>query len=297
MNLWTSKRVNRLINQLMTNEKEKNYVTAGDTDSAYFSFDDLVKQAGMDKASDDEIADFLDTVVKEVINPEIDSYTDELCDYMNNMENKMVWGREAIAKSAIFCAKKRYAMLVIDNEGVRYSEPRMKIVGLESKKSNTPSWSRPLLEECYLLCLNQQQSEFYDLVSQIKKKVYTFRSDEIAIPSGVNGIENYMNADYTYRKGTPKHVKAAIIHNRLLKQHGLKHIEEIKSGGNLKYVTLKLPNPIQEEVIGFEKYLPEEFGLESYVDYNEAYVKGFEEPLKNFIDALGWEIEPVVSLF
>lgn len=298
VNLWTTKRINKLLNEVLENNKQKDYILAGDTDSGYFILNDIVSKSDMQNKTDDEIADFIDTFVKEIIDPEVTSYTNELCDYLNNIENKMVWEREAIFKSSINSAKKHYAMLVIDSEGVRYKTPELKIVGLESKKSSTPAWAKPMLENCYRLCLEQKEDEFYKYVEKARKTVYSLDPSQIAIPTTINGIEKYLNVfDYTYTKGAPKHVKAAIVHNRLLKQHNIKHIDDIKSGGSMKYVELKQPNKIGEEAIGFEKYLPKEFNLDAYVNYEDAYKKGFEKPLKNFIKAIGWEPEPVIGLF
>lgn len=297
VNMWTSNRVNDLLNKILDNKKKKDYIVCGDTDSSYFELFDVVKSSGLLNESNDTIADFLHEFCKDVLTPEINEYTDELCAYFNNVENKMVWEREAIASSAIHCAKKRYAMLVIDSEGVRYKEPKLKIVGLESKTSSTPAWSKPLLEQCYKLCLEEKESEFHDFIIESRKTINSLDPSQIAIPSGINGIENYLLDDGGCSKGTPKHVRAAIIHNRLIKDKGLSHIDEIKSGGNLKYLSLNKPNPINEDVIGFEKYLPKEFGLDKYVNYNEAYTKGFEDPLINYIRAIGWTTEPVVSLF
>lgn len=298
VNQWTAKRVNTFLNKLVGNEIEKEYFIAGDTDSNYFEMDDIVKELGLQEESDDVITNALDEFVKNILEPEIQSYTNELCDYLNNIENKMVWEREVIAPAAIFVAKKRYAMLVKDSEGVRYEEPHLKIVGLESKKSIVPEWSRKLLEKCYTYCLNEDLETYNTFLNQIKNKVFTLRPDEIAIPSKINGIEKYQTSYYRYIKGTPKHVKAAINHNRLIHELGLTHYQPIKSGDSLKYVTLKMPNPIGEETIGFSSSsFPPEFKLDEYIDYNEAYERGFEKPLRNFVSAINWQTEEVVGLF
>lgn len=298
VNLWTTKRINTFLNKLVGNDIEKPYWIAGDTDSGYFELDDIVKTLGIQNESDDVIADSLDEFVRTILEPEIESYTNELCEYLNNIENKMVWEREVIAPYSIFVAKKRYAMLVKDSEGVRYHDPHLKIVGLESKKSSTPEWARPLLEECYRYCLIQDKDRYNDFISKVKDKVYKLRIDEIALPTKITGVEKYQTPDYRYIKGTPKHVKAAINHNRLIHELGLKHYKEIQSGDSLKYVSLKMPNPIGEETIGFSSSsFPKEFKLNEYIDYNEAYERGFEKPLKNFVAAINWQTEEVVGLF
>jgi hypothetical protein len=57
-----------------------------------------------------------------------------------------------------------------------------------------------------------------------------------------------------------------------------------------------MPNPIKENIIAFPDYLPAEFKLEKYVDYDTQFEKTFIEPLKLILDAIGWEVEPSASL-
>jgi hypothetical protein len=85
--------------------------------------------------SKDEIVDFLDKACTKIIEPFIDKSFEELASMMNAYENKMVMGREVIADKGIWTAKKRYMLNVHDSEGVRYETPKVKIMGIETKRS------------------------------------------------------------------------------------------------------------------------------------------------------------------
>ena len=296
VNIWTSDRINDLLKSITGIDKR--FVFYNDTDSAYIDCDDIVKELGLADCDDlNKVVDELDNIIRQVVSPAIDTFTQDLCDYMNHYENKMVWEREVISPSSIFIAKKRYVMLVIDSEGVRYSKPKLKITGLESKRSSTPQWAKDSLNECYKLAVLDKRNEMYDFIGRFEKNFYKLSPSDIAIPTGVNGIEKYSNDNGYYIKGTPKNVKAAINHNNLVQKLNLKQIQTIQSGNKMKYVDLIKPNPINEEVIGFTSGLPPEFKLDKYVDYKEAYYKGFEKPLQNFLNAIGWTTEPIIELF
>ena len=59
---------------------------------------------------------------------------------------------------------------------------------------------------------------------------------------------------------------------------------------------LKTPNTIHENCISFFGDLPQEFGLEKYVDYTTQFEKSFLEPLKNVLECIGWTHEKKVSI-
>lgn len=294
INKWTHVRVNNLLNKLVGSEGV-NRTVAGDTDSLYLNMSDVVDKMGIRELTEDEIADKLDNLANTVISPKMESYSNDLCEYMNGMRNKMVWAREVIAPVAIFVRKKGYAMRVIDSEGVRFKEPKIKVVGLESVKSSTPEWSRKLLKKCYTAALDQPESVIHDLVKQVRKDYMAMPVNQIAIPRGVNNIEKYIDDQGLYIKGTPKNVKAAIVHNYLIDQRGLS-IPKIVSGNKIKFIDLKRPNPIHQDVIGFTWSLPSEFELEKFVDRRTIFDVSFLAPLQIFLDAIKWTPEPVISL-
>jgi hypothetical protein len=72
--------------------------------------------------------------------------------------------------------------------------------------------------------------------------------------------------------------------------------ETIKNGDKVLFTYLTLPNTINENVIAFTNSLPREFDLHRYVDYDMQFDKSFIEPLKNIVQLINWNVEPVASL-
>jgi len=296
INKWTHVRVNALLNKILGTDPSINRTVAGDTDSLYLNLADVVKALKIEHLSDDEIADRLDVFMKTVLSPKIDQFSDELCAYMNGVENKMVWEREAIASIAVFVRKKGYTMKVIDSEGVRFKEPKFKVTGLEAVKARAyPAWARNYLKECYKIALTKDQDKLHARIAEIRKEFKALPINEIALPRGVNNLAKYADSQSIYVKGTPKHVKAALIHNDLIRRRGL-NVPLITEGNKIKYIDLKRPNPISQDVIGFSWFMPKEFELDRYVDRESIYETAFLSPLQIFLDAIKWTTEPVVSL-
>lgn len=295
INKWTHVRINQFLNKMLGTENV-NRTIAGDTDSLYLVLKDVVNALGIADRDEEYIADKIDEFMKTVLSKKIDSFSDQLCDYVNGMRNKMVWEREVIAPVAIFVRKKGYVMRVIDSEGVRFKEHKIKVTGLESVKSSTPEWARNYLKKCYISALDKPESEIHDLVKKIRKEFKQLPINDIALPRGVNNLEKYIDAASIYIKGTPKNVKAALIHNHLVDKLGLNNIQKITSGNKIKYIDLKKPNPIQQDVIGFSWFLPPEFELEQFVDRETIFDVSFMAPLQIFLNAINWTHEPVVTL-
>lgn len=248
------------------------------------------------KNEQEKIINFIDKLFKEKVEPYIDKCFEELADYMNAYEQRMFMKREVIAPIGVWVAKKRYALMVADSEGVRtWPNMVLKITGLDAKKAEFPKFCREWMTECYEISMMQGEKELQERVKKAKKDFMALPVEQIAAPKGVNGLEKYSDPNTIYTKGTPKHVKAALNHNYLVRKLGL-NILPIQSGEKLLFVELKRPNPYNMEVIAFQKELPKEFGLHKYVDYESNYNKNFIEPLKNFIDTLNFspEIRPSV---
>jgi DNA polymerase elongation subunit (family B) len=265
--------------------------------SGYFSLKPMHDKLLSNISDVQKKVDIIDKFCNETLSPFIDKQTDELADYLNSYENKAVWEREVIAEKMIIVSKKRYTMKVWDSEGVRsVGEPAYKVMGLEAVKSSTPAWSRGFLKDCYKIALNGSQSELQEAVLEIRKKFDKMPVEEIAIPRGVNNLEQYADPVTIYVKGTPKNVKAALVHNWLVGKLGLKNVDLIRSGNKIKYIDLKTPNKMKQAVIGFSNHLPREFNIEDMVDRDTIFESSFLSPLQGFLDSINWKYEYVVSL-
>lgn len=289
-------RVNKVMNQILKTT-DKNYIVMSDTDSLYITCDDLVKSAGLMDASKEKIVNFLDKFAKQILQPELDKAFNELFDYVNGYEQKIFMKRESIAERLLVGAKKRYAMSVWDNEGVRYDKPKIKITGYESVRSTTPEYCRKAIKEAMSIILTKTKDELFELVSKCEAEFLQLPPEDTSRPVGINDLRKYKHPTTIYTKGTPIHVKGALIYNHLLKEKGLdKQYELIKDGDKIKFSVLKVPNPIHQEVISFPGHLPKELGLHEYVDIWAQYEKTFLDPIENIVGNIGWSIKHTDSL-
>lgn len=278
----------------------KNYAFYQDTDSCYVDMSGLVDKMFTKEQQDNEvekIVNFLDKLAKTKIEPFIDGCYNELADYMNADDQRMFMKREVIAPAAIWTAKKRYTMLVADSEGVRYW-PNMyhKTVGLDAVKGSAPKHCREWMLEGYKIALSGTEDQLQEFCAIKKKEFMKLPTDKIATPTGLSNLEKYADASSIHIKGAPKHVKAALWHNHLLKKQKVSGVQPIQSGNKILYVELKSPNPYGCECIGFQGKIPPEFKLDRYVDYDSNYEKSFIAPLDNLLKSINWSSKKQASV-
>lgn len=294
---WIEGKMNGFMNKLLKTEKD--YVLASDTDSIYMHLGGLVESVFDKKQQADanRIIAFMDKVCEEKIQPFIDKSYQELAEYVHAYAQKMQMKREALADKGIWTAKKRYIMNVYNNEGVAYNEPQMKIMGLEVVKSSTPSSIREKMRETIRLIINTDENSVQDFIADFRKEFKSLPPEEISFPRGCNGLREYSDSVTLYKKGTPIHVKGAILYNHFLKQLDLtKKYPLIQDGEKLKFTYLKSPNPFKDSVISYPVRLPKEFNIHEYVDYEMQFDKAYVEPIKIILDCIGWSVEKRNSL-
>jgi hypothetical protein len=205
--------------------------------------------------------------------------------------------RENIADRGIWTAKKRYILNVYDSEGVRYAEPKLKIMGIEAIKSSTPAYCRTKIKEALKLIMSGTEDEVIDYMEKIRKEFYTLTPEEVSFPRTVSDVDKFKSSCSIYSKGTPIHSKGALIYNYYVRKNKLDHkYSIIKNGEKVKYCYLKLPNPIRESVITFIQQFPHDLNLAKYVDYETQFEKAFMSPLKSIMDVIGWKTEKVNTL-
>ena len=292
---WIERKMNEYLNKIL-NTDGKDYVIASDTDSIYVTMGDLVEKV-MGESPKEKIVDFIDKICSEKIEPFIDKCYDELAEYVNSYRQKMIMKREVIAEKGIWTSKKRYVLNVWDNEGVRNDEPKIKIMGIEAVRSSTPQSCRDKILESMKIILNGTESELIDYVEDFKKSFKSLPAEEISFPRTVSGLAKYFDPVLGYIKGTPIQVKGSLIYNRILNDKQLsRDYESIKEGEKIKYTYLKEPNPARDKVIAFVNTLPEEFGLDKYIDYDLQFEKSYIDPIKTVTDVIGWNHERVTTL-
>ena len=287
---WAENNLNNYLNTTLKTNKD--YVVAIDTDSVYVTLDQLVKQFKPVNP-----VDFLDKICSTALEGALTECYDRLYKSLGGIQNHMVMGREVIADRGIWTAKKRYILNVYDNEGVRYAQPKLKIMGIEAIKSSTPAICRQALKDIFKRIIETDEETVQSDIANFKIAFRQASAEEVSFPRGVNNLNKWTDKDTVYKKGTPIHIRGAILHNNLVTDKKLsRKIEKITSGDKVKFTYLVKPNPIKENVIAFIDYMPKQFNLDKYVDYNMQFEKTFLGAIEPVLDAVGWKSERSITL-
>jgi len=294
---WIENKMNAYLNNILSTE-EVDYVIASDTDSIYLNLGPLVDKFLANKSGDKTaVVALLDKICQEKLEPFIESSYQELADYVSAYEQKMFMKRENIAERGIWTAKKRYILNVWDSEGVRYADPKLKIMGLEAVKSSTPAPCRTMIKEAINIIMNGTEDDVIKYIEDSRTKFRQMSPEEVAFPRSVSDVDKYRSSASVYEKGTPIHVRGALLYNHYVKQNKLDtKYSFIQNGEKIKFLYLTKPNPIHENVISFIQDFPHELNISKYVDYNLQFEKSFVDPLKAILDSIGWSVEKTISL-
>jgi len=284
--------LNEYMNATLKTE-DVDYVIAGDTDSIYLNVAPLVEAAC---GPDADVVKFLDRVGNTKLQDQINRSIDYIFSTGNCYERIMDMKREAIASRAIWTAKKRYAMVVHNSEGVDYKPYKMKVMGMDIIKSSTPLLIRKKLKEALTVIFEKDQAALHEFVGNLYTTFVQLPVEDISFPRSVTDIVKWADPKRIYKPSTPIHVRGSLLYNKFNKSN--KEIAQIRNGDKIKFVYLKVPNPIRENVVAFPSYgvLPESMGLHKYVDYDKMWESVFIAPLKGICDAIGWTPEKKASL-
>ena len=147
------------------------------------------------------------------------------------------------------------------------------------------------------IMMNGTEEEVIDYIDDCRTKFRKLPPEEIAFPRTASNVQKYKASSTIYAKGTPIHVRGALLFNHYVKQKKLDNkYSLIGNGEKVKFLYLKKPNIIQENVISFIQDFPTEIGLDKYIDYDLQFEKSFVEPIKAILDAIGWNVEKTVNL-
>ena len=221
----------------------------------------------------------------------------KLAEYVNAYDQKMIMKRECIADRGIWTAKKRYILNVWDSEGVRYEEPKLKIKGIEAIKSSTPAPCRKMFKDGFKIMMNGTEDDVIDYVEKCKSLFKTLPPEQIAFPRSASDVRKYQSSSSIYIKGTPVHIRGALLFNHYIKEKKLTNkYSLINNGEKVKFIYLKNPNIIRENIISFIQEFPKELNLDKYIDYDLQFEKAFLEPFRAILYAIGWKVEKSVNL-
>ena len=282
---WIERKMNEYMNRVLKT-KDVDFVIASDTDSIYVTMEEMVKHLNID--DDMFIVGALDAFCEQKLQPYIDKCYQELADMMNAYQQKMQMKRETIANKGIWKAKKMYILNAWNVEGVQYSEPKLKIQGIEAVRSSTPKACREKLKESFKIIMNKDEPTLQKFIADFRQEFMTLPFDDIAFPRGVKGLKDYRDSVNIYKKATPIQVKSALLFNHIIKEKNMSNVQPISDGDKIKFVYLNMPNPVRDSVIANADILP---GIEQYIDRDMQFNKGFLDPLKSIIEIIDWESE------
>jgi DNA polymerase elongation subunit (family B) len=294
---WIMNSVNNYLNKILKTE-DVDYVIASDTDSLYVNMGPLVETIfkGREKTTQGVVS-FLDKVCKVELEKYIESSYQKLAEYVNAYDQKMIMKRECIADRGIWTAKKRYILNVWDSEGVRYEEPKLKIKGIEAIKSSTPAPCRKMFKDGFKIMMSGTEDDVIEYIDKCRKLFKTLPPEQIAFPRSASDVRKYQSSSSIYIKGTPVHIRGALLFNYYVKEKKLTNkYSLINNGEKVKFIYLKKPNIIRENIISFIQEFPKELGLDKYIDYDLQFEKAFLEPFRSILDAIGWNVEKTVNL-
>jgi len=294
---WIEDKINKYLNKILkTNDVD--YVIASDTDSIYLNMGPLVETVykGREKTTEGVVS-FLDKVAKVELEKHIESCYQELADYVNAYDQKMQMKRENIADRGIWTAKKRYILNVWDSEGVRYEQPKLKMMGIEAVKSSTPAPCRQMIKDGLKLMMSGTEEEVIEFIDKCRAEFKKLPPEQIAFPRTASDVKKYQSFNSIYAEKTPIHIRGALLFNHYVKEKNLTNkYSLINNGEKIKYLYLKTPNTIRENVISFISDFPKELSLDKYIDYELQFEKAFLDPLKSILNSIGWKIEKTINL-
>jgi hypothetical protein len=289
--------MNDYLNKLLSTQ-EKDYVIASDTDSIYLNLGPLVTKFLSNQCDDKvKVVELLDKICQDKLEPFIEKSYSDLAEYVSAYEQKMIMKRENIADRGIWTAKKRYILNVWNSEGVQYAEPKLKVMGIEAVKSSTPAPCRKMLKDAFKIMMTGSEDDVIEYIDSCRKTFNSLEPEDISFPRSVSDVDKYKSVNAIYDKGTPIHCRGALLFNHYVKQKKLTNkYSLIQNGEKIKFLYLKKPNPIHENVLSFIQEWPKELDLNKYIDYDLQFDKAFLEPLKIILDSIGWSVEKTTTL-
>ena len=234
----------------------------------------------------------MDTIARDKIEPFINKSYQDLASYVNAYEQKMQMAREVIADKGIWTAKKRYILNVHDNEGVKYKEPQLKIMGIEAVKSSTPAPCREKIKEGLNIIMSGDEKQMNNFIQDFRKEFMELPPEDIAYPRSVNGLSKFSDSNQMFAKGAPIHCKGAILYNHLIRKNKLSNkYPYIQEGDKIKFLHLRAPNIYQCTSISFMTQLPKELDFHKIIDRDTQFEKSFVEPLNFILEKINWLVD------
>jgi hypothetical protein len=286
--------VERDIDDILTKrfgfKEKKKFLVYIDTDSLVFEMRPVVEKFLAGKSTTEQIK-AVEKIAIDIVQEEVNKIMSNICTQLQAYENKINFKLEAVGDKAIFLKKKMYIMRVHSSEGVSYSKPKYKVKGISMVRSSTPAFIRKKMKNSLDIIFDKSEREVQRYISDCREEFDQLRTEEIAFPIGANNLKKWYDPESLYISKTPVQVRASLLYNQKLQEMKLNGLyPEIAEGAKIKFVYLKMPNPIKENVIGWpaDTKLPPEFGLRKYIDKDTQFDKTLVNSMQKILSAIDW---------
>lgn len=275
----------------------KEYCIYVDTDSCFFSSLPIIQHRDpeIDLSDESKLTDATLGVATEMQKFLNGSYNMYGLKFHNIKTHKFNIKQEFVAKSGLWLAKKRYAQLLINEEGNNI-QPKLDVKGIDVVRSSFPKEFRSFMTTVLLDILNKVNKDtINDNVVAFKDRLNAVDIQNIMLPTGVKDINKWVKPGNKFGdrvKGTPVHVKAALNYNDLLKLNNSVDHMPMTNGDKIKWGYLK-PNPYGFDTMGIKGFEdPEEISefLLQYVDKNKIFESALLGKLQGLYDSMGWGV-------
>lgn len=244
--------------------------------------------------TDEEIANKVNLVAEEVQNY-LNGFYDIFSKRVLNVEkHRLEIKKEYVIKAGLWVKKKRYAQWIISDNGVPVD--KLDVKGIDVKRSSFPKAFQTIMQEVLVDILKgKPEVEITKNIKNFKKTMETLNVVDMAKNSSVKDISKHIPKGnrkiFETVKGTPAHVKAAIIYNDLLIHFNVPYkYQPMRGGDKIKWVYLK-DNPLGIDGLAFTGYQdpPEIIKIiEQYTDHDKIFEHELHGKLQAFYDAIGW---------
>lgn len=267
-----------------------NIVVLVDTDSNYYCLDEIYQKycPNMDDMEFfEKMEAFLDPFFEKILTIKSNN---------NNMKQVIVFKREGYILKQFILAKKKYITELLKNEDDVYNPPKLKVTGVEIKKSDTPAFCKTELMRAVKDILDNTNKETnIKLLLEIKKTFAKQSFDMIAQKSSIqeytkfipHPIEYYIKNGIKYESGSLMTAKASLNYNYLIRKMKLP-LMPIANGSKIKYIRVMPNNPAQCEAVAWVGNWPDEFNKLFKIDYDEQFRKTFVSVIERMHVVLGW---------
>jgi DNA polymerase elongation subunit (family B) len=296
-----TKRMAETVNGVLTGKEDHtgDCIIYGDTDSVYFSAWPVMQEevdTGRASWGKDLCTQLYDSIADKV-NDEFPVFMERAFHCPRENGEIIKGGREIVATKGLYITKKRYAALIYDLEGFRLDvegKPgKVKAMGLDLKRSDTPRFMQDFLSELLLDVLTGKTRE--SIIEKVKEFKYAFKERpgwEKGTPKRVNNLTKFTAEEKRLGKANmPGHVRAAMNWNNLRKMHDDKYSQSIIDGAKTIVCKLK-PNPLGYTSVGYpidEGHLPPWF-KELPFDDEAMSTAIVDQKIDNLLHVLDWDL-------